>query len=176
MTRVNRDMRDTTAEASYLTLFSVVSHMSHWSTTTHNVGPFLWSFPPLSSSRFLSPFLSLQGFTLPDSPVHSRATRLPILDACSFNLTTNERYELSPVRLPLAVVALPYLANRASHKRSRKRHALSGLLSLILPDQIARCRICSTPPILIDSDDLSGSRATHRVSSYDERTSYVPCL
>ena len=29
---------------------------------------------------------------------------------------------------------------------------------------------------MIDSDDLSVSRETHRVSSCDERTSYVPCL
>jgi hypothetical protein len=90
-----------------------------------------------------------------------------------FNWTT---IELSPVRLPLSLVTSPYLANRASHRHSRKSQALCGLLSLMLPNRIARPRICSTPPILIDSDGHSGSRVTHRVSSYDERTSHVPCL
>jgi hypothetical protein len=111
MTRVNRDMRDTTAEASYLTLFSVVSHMSHCMTSNvrqhTTLDLFSGVFLHFSLLDSFPPFLSLQGFTLPDSPAHSRATRLPILDACSFNWTTNERYELSPVRLPLAVVALP---------------------------------------------------------------------
>jgi hypothetical protein len=93
--------------------------------------------------------------------------------------------ELSPVRLPLALVFLP---NQISHRDSRKRRGRGRcrLLSLILPDRIARRIFPSIPPISID--DTSGSRAAHHldtfnvlpvhhVSSGDKRTYVlVPCL
>jgi hypothetical protein len=98
--------------------------------------------------------------------------------------------ELSPVRLPTgpcASLIRPIRLDQASlsHLRKRKSRALCRLVSLILPDKVARRIFPSTPPIPINAP--SGSRTTryleasdvlhvHRVSSCDKRTSYVPCL
>jgi hypothetical protein len=67
----------------------------------------------------------------------------------------------------------PTLAIRTSHRHSRKRQAFCGPLSPILPNEspdIQSTTNSSSPTVLLDSDDLSGSREIHRVSSCDERT------
>jgi hypothetical protein len=100
------------------------------------------------------------------------------LQPCGLQFLTGHQIptdELSPARLPLALVASPYLANRASHRYTQKRQALCGLLSLILPDRITRCTIRNTP-ILIDSEGRSVSNATRRYGFRNKRMSYVSCL
>ena len=95
--------------------------------------------------------------------------------------------ELSPVRLPPGPCCL---ANQDLHRHSRNRRTCCSLLSIILPDKIARRVFPSTPgtpPISIDDPSGSGSTNnpdTHNVlhvncvSSCDSpsRTSYIPCL
>ena len=72
----------------------------------------------------------------------------------------NSTDELSPVRLPLALVDSLI---KLSHRHSRMRRELCRLLLFILPPgRIARRMFSSTSPISIDP---SGSRATHNLDT-----------
>ena len=76
-------------------------------------------------------------------------------------------------------------ANQFLYSHSRKRRVLYRLISLILLDRSARRILPSIPPVPVDGPSRSrdslhfeASKVSHvhRVSSCDERTSYVSCL